>query len=109
MIVTENHVSDALDYLNIDPHPVALARKDCTDSENRRKECYARAFLAAQGNIEERKAHAETDPACVVSKKEESQDILQLERHRAKVRGAEMLIDCWRTEQSNIRAAEKIR
>ena len=109
MIVSEKNVSDALAYLAIDPHPIALARKDVTDSENARKECYAKAFLVATGNIEERKCRAETDPETIVAKDVEATDLLQLERHRARIRAAEMLLEIWRTENANIRAAERIR
>jgi len=109
MIVTDKNVSDALAYLAIDPHPIALARKDVTDAENARKECYAKAFLAADGNIEERRCAAEIDAEHKAAKATESGDIMELERHRARARAADMLIECWRTEQSNIRAAEKVR
>ena len=109
MIVTERNVSDALAYLAIDPHPIALARKDVTDSENARKEAFAKAFLNATGNIEERKSCAEIDSDMIAAKQEEAADIMELERHRARTRAAEMLLEVWRTENANARAAEKVR
>ena len=109
MIVKDKNISDALAYLCVDPHPIALARKDVTDSENARKECYAKAFLAATGNIEERKAQAEIDPATIAAKAEEAKDILELERHKARARAADMLISVWQSDGANARAAEKIR
>ena len=109
MIVNYRQVKIALEYLNADPAPVALARKEVTDAENKCKRVYSRAFLEASGPVEARKAQAEIDHDYVTAKDEEAEALSQLENERAKVRGAEMLIEAWRTEQSNIRAAERIR
>ena len=109
MIVTDRNVSDALAYLAIDPHPRALAQKDVTDGENKRKECYARAYLAADGSIDARKASAEIAETVIQAKVEESDAILEFERHKARARAAEMLLEIWRTENANARAAERVR
>lgn len=109
MIVTEKNVSDALAYLADDPHPLALARKDVTDGENKSKRLYARAFMDAQGSVEARKASAETDPEYSTAKDDEAEAIFRLERHKARTKAAEMLIEVWRTENANIRAAERVR
>lgn len=109
MIVSEKNISTALEYLAIDPHPFALARKHVTDAENKRKEAFARAFVCAVGTEFARKSAAETDPDCIVAKAEEAEAILELERHRSRARAAEMLIEVWRTENANIRAAERVR
>lgn len=109
MIVSEKNVSDALAYLAIDPHPLALAQKDVTDGENLCKEIFARRFLAAEGPIDARKATAEIDESYVEAKKDEAEAILQLTRHRARIKAAEMILEIWRTENANMRAAERIR
>ena len=109
MIVSEKNVGDALTYLAIDPHPVALARKDVTDAENKCKEIFARLFLAADGSVAAKEAEATCAFDYVAAKASEAADILELERHKARVRAAEMLIDVWRTENANIRAAERVR
>ena len=109
MIVSDKNVSDALAYLAIDPHPVALARKDTTDAENKCKELFARSYLAADGSIDARKATSEINEEYIAAKAEESQAILDLERHRARARAADMLLEIWRTENANARAAERIR
>jgi hypothetical protein len=109
MIVTEKNVSTALEYLAIDPHPYALARKHVTDAENKRKEAFARAFISSVGTEFARKAAAEIDSHCMVAKAEEGETHMELERHRARTKAAEMLIEVWRTENANIRAAERIR
>lgn len=109
MIVDERKVEIALEYLNADPAPIALARKEVTDAENKSKRQFAHAFLSASGSVDARKAQAETDPDYMMARDEEAEAIGNLENERAKCRGAEMLIEAWRTEQSNIRAAERMR
>lgn len=109
MIVTEQRVELALDYLNLDPHPLALARKDVTDAENRVRQEFAHAFLSAEGSVEARKAQAELASGHMQAKAEESDAILELEKHRARIKGAEMLLEIFRTENANARAAERIR
>lgn len=109
MIVSENNVTDALHYLAIDPHPVALARKDVTDAENRCKQAFAKAFLAAEGSVEARKAIAEISEEHTSAKDEEASAILEFERHKARTKAADMLLEIWRSEQANVRAAERIR
>jgi hypothetical protein len=109
MIVSEKNVSDALAYLAIDPHPLALARKDVTDAENGAKEHFAFALLEAEGSVAVREAVATTHPDVIEAKDTESAAILALERHKARVKAAEMLIEVWRTENANIRAAERVR
>lgn len=109
MIVSDDNVHDALAYLAIDPHPLSLARKDVTDAENKCKQVYARAFMAAVGSVEARKAVAEIDPEHIKAKEEEAEASKELERHRARSRAAEMLLEIWRSENANARAAERVR
>ena len=97
----------ALEYLNADPHPLALARHRLTVAENKCKEIFSRAFLAVVGSVDARKAAAEIDVDYLAAKKDEAEAIKELENERAKTRGAEMLLECWRTEQSNNRAMER--
>lgn len=109
MIATDDRVELALSYLSMDPHPLAIARKDVTDAETKVRQTFARAFMAADGSVEARKATAEVSPDHVAAKAEESAAAFDLERHRARVKGAEMLIEIWRSENANARAAERIR
>jgi len=109
MIVTDDNIHTALAYLAIDPHPVALARKDVTDAENHSKEVFARAFLAAGGAVDTRKATATASKECVAATADESQAIFELERHKARSKAAEMLISVWQSENANARAAERVR
>lgn len=110
MIVSEDDVSSALSYLAEDPHPIALARKDLTDAINRREATYAELFgLMKHGTIKEKECAVERDSGYLGALKEESTAIMELERHKARVRAAEMLIEVWRSEQANTRTAERIR
>lgn len=109
MIVTDNNIHDALEYLAIDPHPLALARKDLTDAESRAKRAFAEAFLNAVGSVEERKQKAELDKRYIAAKDEEAKEVLAVERHRRRLAAAEMLIEVWRSENANARASEKVR
>jgi hypothetical protein len=109
MIVKEKNVSDALIYLADDPHPIALARYELTKAENNSRETFSRCYLAAGGSVEARKATAEIEQTYIEAKDKEADAIKEYERHRSRVKAAEMLLDIWRTEQSNIRAAEKVR
>lgn len=109
MIVSEKNVSDALAYLAADPHPIALAKKDLTDAENTKRELFARLFLIADGSVEQRKCVAETTGSYIAARDDEAKAIMEYERHRARIRAAEMLLEIYRTENANARAAERIR
>ena len=109
MIVSDNNVQSALEYLAIDPHPLALARKDMTDAENKSKETHARLYLKYEGTIAEREARSTCNPEYMEAKSAEGESIMEFERHKARKNAAEMLIEVWRTENANIRAAERIR
>jgi hypothetical protein len=109
MIVSDKNVSDALAYLAIDPHPIALARKDAVDAENESKRIYAELYLKTEGTVKERESRVETFEAYHDAKDAEAEAILDLERHKARARAADMLIEVWRSENANVRAAERVR
>lgn len=110
MIVTDKNVSDALAYLAIDPHPIALARKDVTDAENARKAKFAETYRLVNGaTVKDRESSVECDVAYRFLVDAESEALFELERHKARTRAAEMLIEVWRSENANARAAERVR
>lgn len=109
MAVSEKNVSDALTYLATDPHPVAEARFRLTLAENLAKETFARRFLAAEGTVKERESIAETDADYITRKRDEADCVMEFERHRSRVKAADMLLEVWRTENANARAAERVR
>jgi hypothetical protein len=109
MAVSEKNVSDALTYLAADPHPLAEARFRLTMAENMSKEMYARRFLDAEGTVKERECHAETAESYIKQKRDEADCVMEYERHRSRVKAADMLLEVWRTENANARAAERVR
>lgn len=109
MAVTEKNVGDALTYLAADPHPVAIGKFNLTVSENKTRETYAVLFLSTTGTNDARKAIVESTPAYIEAKHLEAEAVLEFERHKSRVKAAEMLLEIWRTENANARAAERIR
>lgn len=110
MIVSDKNVSDALAYLAIDPHPIALARKDLTDAENEKEKIWAEVYCGQNtGSIRDRESTCELDQRVIDCRRDVAQHSFELERHKARIRAAEMLIECWRSENANARAAEKVR
>lgn len=110
MIVADDTVSKALAYLSDDPHPLALARKDVADAENKCKATFARLFLSSSGSsVAAKEAEATCHPEYVGAKAQEAEAIMEQERHRARARAAEMIVEVWRSENANARAAEKMR
>lgn len=108
MIVTDKNVSDALGYL-ADSSAAAEARFNATKAENKTKETFARLYLSFTGPVAEREARAIACPEYQEALSLEAEAGKELEYHKSRARAAEMLIECWRTEQSNIRAAERVR
>ena len=110
MAVSDQNMSDALTYLAADPHPLAVAKYNLTVAENKSRETFAILFLASEEKTNDaRKADVECDPGYAAAKQAEADAVLEYERHRSRAKAADMLIECWRTEQSNIRAAERVR
>lgn len=109
MIVNDDTVSKALQYLAVDPHPIALARKDVTDAENALEGLEAKLFMQFEGTLKERESLLRTDERYVALQYSHTEATFELERHKARVRAAEMIIEVWRSEQANVRAAERVR
>lgn len=109
MIVTEKNVSTALAYMATDPHPVALARKDLTDAENEYERVRASVYLEQTGTVGEREAATVLDEQVRLAKAAIADAEFQVDRHKARLKAAEMLLEIWRTENANARAAERIR
>src|SRR5262249_23678845 len=105
MIVRDAAVEAALAYLNLRPHPVAVAQYELMRAENECKRVFANVFLKAQGSVEYRKAVAETDQNYMDAKGKEALATKELIDQKEQKNGAEFIIEAWRTEQSNIRAA----
>ena len=108
-IVKEEMVSKALDYMVQFPHPVAKARKGLTDEENAYERVRAKVYLEQTGTVGEREAATVLDARVIASKNAIAEAALTVDAHRARVKSSEMIIDLWRTENANARAAERVR
>jgi hypothetical protein len=108
-IVSEKNVSTALSYLAADPHPFALARKDLTDAENQYERVRAKVYLEQTGTVGEREAATMLDEQVRSTKDAIAEAAFQVDRHRARLKAAEMLLEIFRTENANARAAERVR
>lgn len=110
MAVSDQNVTDALTYLAADPHPLAVARFNLTVAENKAAETYAKLFLeSGEKTNDARKADVECHPFYVNAKQAEADCVLELERHKSRTKAADMLLEVWRTENANARAAERVR
>jgi hypothetical protein len=108
--ITDENVSAALDYLAIDPHPVAETKFDLTEAENNRKRTYAELFLSADGKtVAEREAAAICAPLYIRAQAAEADAVRAYEAARARVNWASTVTELWRSVQANVRAAEKVR
>ena len=58
--------------------------------------------------MDAKKASAEVNVRYVTAKSAEAECVMDLERHKARTRAAEMLIEVWRSENANARQAEKV-
>lgn len=110
MAVSDQNVTTALTYLSADPHPLAVARFNLTVAENKSRETFAKLFLGSNATTNDaKKASAESHSDYVSAKQSEAECVLELERHRSRTKAADMLLEVWRTENANARAAERIR
>jgi hypothetical protein len=110
MIVSDDTVSKALQYLADDPHPIALARKELTDAENEKDRIYAEAYAEAnQGSIRDREMACERRTEVIEARRRIAIALREVERHKARTNAAGMVIEVWRSENANARAAERVR
>lgn len=110
MIVSEDNISKALTYLAHDPHPLAEARFRLTQAENKTRETYSELFLASnQTTVDAKKASVECHPEYKRALEAEAEFAFEVERHRSRSNAAAMLVEVWRTENANARAAERVR
>lgn len=109
-IVSDDMVEKALEYLNQDPHPIAVARGDLTRAENDKKIIPARLWAVVPGStIADKKAATEAHPEYVEACDREREAVKALEQARIKQQWANAAIEVWRSDQANARAAEKVR
>lgn len=110
MIVSEDNVQKALTYLAHDPHPLAEAKFRLMQAENKTRETYSQLYLDSnQTTVDAKKASVECHPEYQRAREIEAECVFEVERHKSRSNAAATLIETWRTENANARAAERIR
>jgi hypothetical protein len=107
MIVTDEMVSDAVAY---------LANGGAADAEaahlaamRRCEKRGAEVYLMARGSVEERKMRVVVDNEYQSLLFEQDEAKVELTRAKSREKGADKVCDIWRTENANVRAAERVR
>ena len=109
-MVSDEDVEKALAYLNADPSPISLAKLDLMNTENEKERVYATILMASKGkSIAAREYEVEASEEYRVACNMHSAASAAYDDERARMRGAEAIIDVWRSQNANIRAAERIR
>ena len=109
MIIDDEKVDKALDYLGASPHPAAKARHMLRTAEIARDKLFASLFLKAEGSVKERESKATVDLQYTAACKAAIDAEMTFENEKARCKAAELIIDLFRTEQANARAMERIR
>lgn len=109
MIIDDEKIGAALDYLNEFPHPAARARKELRMAEIQRDRLFAKLFLEAEGNVKERESKVNIEGLYLAACQTVADFEEMVELHKARTKGAEMIIEVWRSEQANARTAERVR
>ncbi len=109
-LVSDDMVSAALTYLSTSTVDSAKAKADRVMAEHNRKRVRAQLILdSEQTTAALREADAEASDAYFAICLAEREAIQKDEYHRAARIKADAIIEAWRTENANIRAAEKVR
>ena len=107
MIVSDDDVSAVLAYLSIGGAATAEAAYLAAERARKRRE--AEVYLSVKGAVEERKARVWMDNEFGEKQAEADEAKAELTKAKAMERHADKVCDIWRTENANVRAAEKIR
>ena len=109
-LVTDDMVSAALEYLSRSTVDSAKAKADRVMAEHNRKRVRAQLILESeQTTAAMREADAEASQWYLEACQAERDAVERDEYHRAARIKADAIIEAWRTENANARAAEKVR
>lgn len=108
-VITDDAVEMAFNYLHTSSEEIALARANRIRAEFKAKQVFARAFRAAVGAVEMKKAIATCDPDYEIAMEnvaiaEETWERMSDQRNRA-----ELILEAWRTAEASDRVMAKIR
>lgn len=105
-MITEERLTLALQYLATTDRDLADLRAEVLRSEYLVKTQRHFAFLAADGNNEERKASAETSGKVIEAQERHVSAVGNYEKLRAKRETESLIIDVWRSENANRRQGQ---
>lgn len=109
-LVTDQMVSDALDYLAKSDTLAAGAKANRVRQDHRRKRVRARLILDSnEKSLGLREAWAECQEAYAEACEDEADAVESDEEHRNKRNTADAIIEAWRSEQANRRAGSNFR
>ena len=103
-MIKDEQVEHALFFIRDHAKKAGQLAGAVKEAESRRKSAMAIAFLQATGTVAERDARSRTDSAVVVAYHDYCESIAEYEQLKLEIRACEMLIEVWRTENSNRRA-----
>ena len=103
-MIEDEQVERALFYIRDSAGTAGQLAGAVKEAESRRKASMAIAFLQAVGTVAERQARSRTDPAVVSAYHDYCESVAEYEKLKLEIKAAEMLIEVWRTENSNRRA-----
>ena len=103
-MIDNDQVEKALFYIrDVAPRAGQLAGA-VKEAEARRKASMAISFLQATGTVAEREARSRTDTAVIKAYSDYCESVAAYETIKLNIKASEMLIEVWRTENSNRRA-----
>ena len=110
MVVTDDQVQTALEYLSADPPPLAEAQFRLAKAENA---CERRAAEVIENQpekmaMERRKARVRLDNEWGDLRYHQEQAAFDVVTEKERIRGAEAIIAVWRTQNANARVAERV-
>jgi thiamine monophosphate synthase len=107
MIVSEKNVSDALTYLAEGGEAPMVAVH--LAAKQRRERLFAKLYLATEGAVKERECQVLVNDDYQQAITEENAAQVDLIHGKRRADGADKICEVWRTENANIRAAERVR
>lgn len=103
MSISNEKLSDSLDYLQHTDEKAAELKADVERQEYMFKRCKALAFKLSEGTVADRNAYAESAPETVVAAEKWFTAIKDSETVRAKRQTAALIVEVWRSMNANRR------
>jgi len=105
MSITAERMEKALTFLATTDDTAADLKAQVARKEYGCKLARSRGFLAAEGSVEARKAQAECSEGVQAAEDEYARAIVEFEKVKAKRATEELIVEVWRSVNSNRRQA----